>query len=51
MLTLFWDDIKNIFKVGTKMANKDRQNLFFDPSKNEKPSVQKVPPYEIYGDI
>ena len=43
--------IKSIFKVGTKMANKDRQNFFFDPPKNKKPSVQKVPPYEIYGDI
>ena len=43
--------IKNIFKVGTKMANKDRQNFFFYPPKNKKPSVQKVSPNGIYGDI
>ena len=43
--------IKNIFKVGTKMAKKNGQNFFFDPPKNKKPSVQKVPPYGIYGDI
>ena len=35
--------IKNIFKVGAKMAKKNGQNFFFDPPKNEKPSVQKVP--------
>ena len=40
-----------MFKVGTKMANKEGPNFFFDPPKNKKPSVQKVPPYEIYGDI
>ena len=43
--------IKNIFKVGAKMAKIGRQNFFFDPPKNKKPSVQKVPPYGIYGDI
>ena len=40
-----------MFKVGTKMAKKEGQNFFFDPSKNEKPSVQKVPLYKIYGDF
>ena len=40
-----------MFKVGTKMANKEGPNFFFDPPTNKKPSVQKVPPYRIYGDI
>ena len=40
-----------IFKVGAKMAKKKGPNFFFDPPKNKKPSVQKVPPYGIYGDI
>ena len=43
--------IKIVFKVGAKIAKTRRQNFFFDPPKNEKPSVQKVPPYGIYGDI
>ena len=33
------------------MAKKEGQHFFFDPSKNEKPLVQKVPLYKIYGDI
>ena len=40
-----------MLKVGTKMAKKKGPNFFFDLPKNKKPSVQKVPPYEIYGDI
>ena len=40
-----------MFKVGTKMAKKKGPNFFFDPPKNKKPSVQKVLPYGIYGDI
>ena len=43
--------IKVMFKVMSKMAKKKRPNFFFDPPKNKKPSVQKVPPYGIYGDI
>ena len=43
--------IKVMFKVGSKMANKELPNFFFDPPKNKKPSVQKVPPYKINGDI
>ena len=43
--------IKIFFKVGYKIAKIGRPNFFFDPPKNKKPSVQKVPPYEIYGDI
>jgi len=39
------------FKVGAKIAKKMRQNLYFNPSKNEKPSVQKVPLYMIYEDF
>ena len=40
--------IKIFFKVGAKMAKKKSQNFFFDPPKNKKPSVQKVPLYRIY---
>ena len=40
-----------MFKVGTKIAKIDLPTFFFDPPKNKKPSVQKVPPCGIYGDI
>ena len=40
-----------MFKVGAKMAKKKGPNFFFDPPKNKKPSVQKVPPYVIYGEL
>jgi len=40
-----------MFKVGTKIAKKNRQSFFFDPPKNKKPSVQKVLPYKIYGEL
>ena len=33
----------------SKMAKKGPPNFFFDPPKNKKPSVQKVPLYKIYG--
>ena len=43
--------IKIFFKVGYKIAKIVEFKKNFDPPKNKKPSVQKVPPYEIYGDI
>ena len=43
--------IKIFFKVGTKSSILLQSDRNFDPPKNEKPSVQKVSLYEIYGDI
>ena len=48
---VFASYIKIFFKVGTKIAKIARPNFFFEPPKNKKPTVQKVPLYEIYGDI
>ena len=38
-------------RSGQKTAKIGRPNFFFDPPKNEKPSVQKAPLYKIYGDF
>ena len=38
-------------KVMLKIAKIGPRNFFFDPPKNKKPLVQKVPPYEIYGEL
>ena len=43
--------IKIFFKVATKSAIWLQSDQNFDPPKNEKPSVQKVLLYKIYGDI
>ena len=50
-LDMWFLDIKFFFKVATKIVKKLWQKVFFDPSKNEKPSVQKVPLYRIYWDF
>ena len=42
---------KSLFKVGAKIAKIGRQNCFFDPPKNKKPSVQKFSSYGIYGEF
>ena len=43
--------IKKIFKVGSKLSIWLQSDQNFDSPKNEKPSVQKVPLYKIYGEI
>ena len=44
--------ILNFFlRSAQKWPIKIDKTFFFDPPKNKKSSVQKVPPYGIYGDI
>jgi len=43
--------IKIFFKLGTKIAKIVKENFFFDPPKNKKPSVQKVSQYGNYGEF